>query len=127
MRPRLRYRGRRITIDDELVGAFLYPERNYWRPRTRSDCSRVPRPCPYVGCKHHLYLDLSPIGSIQVRFEGEPWDMKDSCALDVAERGGCSLRDTAKALGVVCERVRQIEETGLVKVRRLLNAERNSP
>lgn len=36
-------------------------------------------------------------------------DRSDSCALDVAERGGITLEEVGRKLGVCRERVRQIE------------------
>ncbi|HUB07073.1 MAG TPA: DNA-binding protein, partial [Myxococcales bacterium] len=30
------------------------------RPKTRADCVNGPRPCLFVSCKHHLYLDVNP-------------------------------------------------------------------
>lgn len=27
------------------------------RPQTRGDCVDGPRPCPWVGCRHHTYID----------------------------------------------------------------------
>jgi hypothetical protein len=44
----------------------------YDRPATRADCVaggiNEARPCPWVGCVHHLYLDVSPMGSIKFNF-----------------------------------------------------------
>ena len=37
---------------------MLYPETDYYKPQTRAECVDGPRPCPYVSCKHHLYLDV---------------------------------------------------------------------
>lgn len=34
------------------------------RPRTRGDCEGRPRPCPWVGCRHNLLIDVTPAGSI---------------------------------------------------------------
>ena len=34
------------------------------RPRTRGDCVSGPRPCPWVGCKYHLALDLLTDGGL---------------------------------------------------------------
>ncbi len=28
------------------------------RPRTRADCIDAPRPCPWVGCRHHMLLEI---------------------------------------------------------------------
>ena len=43
----------------------------------------------FISCKHHLYLDVNPeTGSIKLNFPHlEPWEMLESCSLDVAERG----------------------------------------
>lgn len=55
------------------------------RPRTRADCMDGPRPCPWVGCRHHLYLEVKPNGSIVLNRPGlEPWELEHSCSLDVA-------------------------------------------
>ncbi len=43
--------------------------------------------------------------------------MKESCVLDVADRGGITLEEVGDALGLTRERVRQIETRGLIKVK----------
>lgn len=42
------------------------------RPKTRADCARGVgiRPCPWVACKHHLYLDVTNYTSVKVNFPG---------------------------------------------------------
>jgi hypothetical protein len=92
----------------------------YERPRTRGDCADAPRPCPWVACKHHLYLDINPeTGSIKIHFPGrEPWEIEHTCALDVAEIGGLTLEDTGARLNLTRERIRQVEASGLASVRR---------
>jgi hypothetical protein len=45
--------------------------------------------------------------------------MPETCALDVAERGGASLEEIAQLLGITWERARQIESTALAKLRQL--------
>lgn len=109
LRPRL------ATKVELAVGAALYPERpgvHYTRPAKRAECLTGPRPCPYVSCRHHLYLDVSPrTGTIKINFPDiEPGQMHESCSLDVAERGGRNLTNTAKLLNLSRERIRQIEE-----------------
>jgi hypothetical protein len=32
------------------------------RPRTRGECLEEARPCPWVGCRHHLLLELPASG-----------------------------------------------------------------
>jgi len=87
------------------------------RPRTRGDCSRVPRPCPFVSCIYNLYLDITQKGSLKLNFpKMKPEEMPISCALDVAEYGGCTLQEVGDALNICRERVRQIEEAALRKL-----------
>ena len=82
-----------------------------WRPRTRAECSQEQRPCPWVSCKHHLYLDINPeTGSIKINFpELEPWELKNTCALDVAEKGGITLEEVGEIMNLTRERIRQVE------------------
>lgn len=50
--------------------------RSFWdvdldqlRPKTRADCKNGPRPCPWVGCSHHLALTVDiERGSIKETF-----------------------------------------------------------
>lgn len=87
------------------------------RPRTRADCADGPRPCPWAGCKYHLYLDVSPdTGSIKIHF-AELEEMDPSCALDLADRGGMTLEEIAEIMGITRERVRQLEDMGLRHLR----------
>lgn len=92
------------------------------RPKTRGECSGIPRPCPFVGCRHSLYLDVNPeSGTITfVRPDVAPWDMPAdrSCSLDVAERGGITLEEAGEILNVTRERTRQLEVKGLFKLKR---------
>jgi len=88
-------------------------------PATRSACRSGPRPCPFVSCRFHLYLDVNPkTGSIKINFpDQEPWDLDVSCALDVAEaRGGMSLEELGKLLNLTRERARQLEQCALAKI-----------
>ena len=99
--------------------AQLYPPEHVDRPRTRGACLSGPRPCPYVGCRYNLYLDTNSKGSIKLNFPGlEPWELGDSCALDIAElEGGIVLEDISLIMNITRERVRQIEERALARLR----------
>lgn len=96
-------------------------------PRTRGECEDGQRPCPYRACRHHLWAeDERP---------GRPWDGKhppakvrehteQTCALDVADdqeqrdaRGNLPRREVGRMLGITGERVRQLEERALEKLR----------
>ena len=84
-------------------------------PRTRGECP-ASGPCPWVLCRHHLYLDLEG-GSLKLTWAGaELHELPETCALDVAARGGATLEDIGACLGVTRERVRQIEEEAAQKV-----------
>jgi hypothetical protein len=74
-----------------------------------------------VACKHHLYLDINPsTGSIKINFPDlEPWELRDTCALDVAERGGSTLDEVGEVTNLTRERIRQLEARGLVKLKAL--------
>ncbi len=95
--------------------AVDYPE-DVARPETRSDCMEVPRPCPFVGCKYHLYLDVKPdTGSIKYNFPDlEPHQLLDSCALDLIDQHqDLTLEYIGEIMNLTRERIRQIEEMTL--------------
>src|SRR5437868_3313130 len=56
---------------------------DYDRPKVRSECVNGARPCLFVACKYHLYLDVNPeTGSIKMNFpDKEPWELQETCAL----------------------------------------------
>lgn len=89
------------------------------KPRTRADCKGGPRPCPWVSCSEHLYLDVNPkTGTIKLNFPDlEVDELAVSCALDVADDGPHSLEETGDLMNLTRERVRQVELRGLVKLR----------
>lgn len=94
-----------------------YPE--VGRPLVREHCGDMPRPCPYVSCSHHLYLDVNEdTGTIKFNFPHlDVWEMADSCSLDVADRGGITLEATGAILNLTRERIRQVEVSGLSKMK----------
>jgi len=112
---------KRMTKRELEIGRLLYPETDYWKPRTRAECLDGPRPCPFVSCKHHLYIDVSPrTGAIKLNFPDlEVWDMGESCALDVADRGGTTLEDVGAIMNLTRERIRQVEVKALAKLEAL--------
>jgi hypothetical protein len=112
---------KRMTKRELEIGRLLYPETGYWKPKSRADCVDGPRPCPYVSCKHHLYIDVSPrTGAIKLNFPDlEVWGMAESCALDVADRGGTTLEDVGAIMNLTRERIRQVEVKALAKLEAL--------
>jgi hypothetical protein len=110
---------KRLTRDEKrLAQELVYPE-DVVRPHTREECLNMPRPCPFVSCEHHLYLDVNPdSGAIKLNFPHlEIWEMAETCSLDVADRGGITLEDVGAILNLTRERIRQVEVRGLVKIR----------
>jgi hypothetical protein len=112
---------KRMTKRELEIGRLLYPEDDYNKPRVRAACMGGARPCPYVSCKHHLYVDVSPrTGAIKLNFPDlEVWEMGDSCALDVADRGGTTLEDVGAIMNLTRERIRQVEVKALAKLEAL--------
>ncbi|MEZ4359990.1 MAG: sigma factor-like helix-turn-helix DNA-binding protein [Kofleriaceae bacterium] len=110
---------KRLTREELRVGAMMYPPIDVPRPSTREQCRQDVRPCPWVACKHHLYLDINPeTGSIKINFPDlEPWELQNTCALDVAERGGITLEEVGEIMNLTRERIRQVEVRGLLKLK----------
>lgn len=81
-------------------------------PTTRGDCLpggvNESRPCRYRGCRWHLDRER--------RWMDRVADFSESCALDVADRGGVTLEELGALLGLTRERVRQIEEEAMGKL-----------
>ncbi|HYP87415.1 MAG TPA: sigma factor-like helix-turn-helix DNA-binding protein [Polyangiaceae bacterium] len=112
---------KRMTKRELEIGRLLFPETDYWKPATRAECAEGPRPCPFVSCKHHLFIDVSPrTGAIKLNFPDiEVWDLGESCALDVADRGGTTLEDVGAIMNLTRERIRQVEVKALAKLEAL--------
>lgn len=103
---------KRMTKSEIWLGRMLYPEDTRpLRPKTRAECVGAPRPCPFVSCKYHLYLDVMPgTGAIKLNFPDlEVEEMRESCSLDVADRGGATLEEVGAIMNLTRERIRQLE------------------
>src|SRR3982751_469230 len=110
---------KRLTRDERRLSEVLvYPE-DVERPKARHECGQMHRPCPFVSCSHHLYLDVNPeTGAIKLNFPHlEVWEMAETCSLDVADRGGITLEEVGAILNLTRERIRQVEVRGLYKIR----------
>jgi hypothetical protein len=112
-----RRQAREGTVDPEEQA--LRTELEAMRPRTRADCADGPRPCLFVSCKYHLYLDVNPrTGSVKLNFpDKELWDLEHTCALDVADKGGITLEEVGAIMNLTRERVRQVETRGIHSMR----------
>jgi hypothetical protein len=111
---------KRLTRAELARGALESPPvEDAVRPATRAECVDGPRPCPWVACKHHLYLDINPrTGSIKLNFPDlEPWELEHTCALDVADNGALTLEEIGLITNLTRERVRQVEVRGLLTLK----------
>ena len=120
---------KRLTrAEKELSQVLIYPE-DVERPLTREECKAMPRPCPFISCSHHLYLDVNPAsGAIKLNFPHlEVWEMAETCSLDVADRGGITLEEVGAILNLTRERIRQVEVRGLAKIKGNTGAELGLP
>ena len=111
--------SRRLSKDEQAELALALDELEDSRPQLREDCRTAERPCPYVSCKYHLFLDINQeTGSIKVNFPDlDVWEMSETCALDVADRGGITLEEVGELVNLTRERIRQVEVLGLDKLR----------
>jgi hypothetical protein len=106
-----------MTPDDRKILHLLQPQ----RPPNRSICEQGVRPCPYVSCRYHLYLDVRGDGVLRINFpEREPDELMASCALDMAEDGPRTLDQVAALMGMSKERARQLEASAFAKIRKEL-------
>lgn len=91
---------------------------------TREDCRDGPRPCPHVSCRHHLLLEVTDAGSLRIlQPTTDVSAMGETCSLDLAERGTMSLDQIGQILKLSRERIRQLEETALVRLRDALEGQ----
>jgi hypothetical protein len=111
-------------VGERQIHRLLYPEAEAiqaLRPKTRGDCKDGIRPCPWVGCRHHLYLNVNEdTGSMTQNFPKTPvWDLTESCSLDIADANpdGLKLESMAAFMELTKERIRQIEEQAKEQLR----------
>jgi hypothetical protein len=106
-------------LEKDPVYKDLIDITSYQKPKNRSECLKLKRPCLFVSCKYHLFLDVNPdTKSIKFNFPGkEVWELKETCALDVADKGGVTLEEVGAIMNLTRERIRQVEMRALQKLR----------
>ena len=120
-------RPRKQRVAQAFVPDATAPrEPNRRLPLTRSECENRTGPCLFVSCRHHLYLEVTGHGRIVLNYPGlEPDELTVSCSLDVAADGeAMTLEAVGELTGIGRERVRQVEEIALRKLKRLPVARR---
>ncbi|MFO0667868.1 MAG: sigma factor-like helix-turn-helix DNA-binding protein [Polyangiaceae bacterium] len=113
---------KRMTKRELELGRVLYPDvEGIQKPKERIECAGGERPCPFVSCQHHLFLDVSArTGAIKLNFPDlEVWEMNETCALDIADRGGTTLEEVGAIMNLTRERIRQVEVKALAKLQAL--------
>jgi hypothetical protein len=104
------------------------------KPKTFGECRwrglGTEKPCPYISCAHHLYLDVDEEnGSITVNWpDREPTEIPETCELAVAEKhdGGMTLDAVAAVMNLTRERIRQYESRCVAKLKGELEAGGNA-
>lgn len=118
-----------LSLATELKADAEYAEKH--RPKKRSDCfkdrmngGKTLRQCKWFLCKYHLLFDISDkYGALKVNFP-KVFDkggvnlsaMKETCALDVAEKGGLTLDEVGVYMNHVRQGINLIELAGKAKL-----------
>lgn len=84
---------------------------------TGGRCLRIADSCPSELCRYSLNVTDSREG---MRWRSREPVTEHRCAIAAANEGGVTLEQVALRLGVVRERVRQIEERSLLRLRERL-------
>lgn len=79
-------------------------------PTTRGDCIDGPRPCRAALCKYNMLFDVS-------RKAKDDFQIKETCALDIADQGEHTLKAIGELWGMTREGSRYIILNALTKVR----------
>ena len=92
----------------------------YARPKTRADCEKGIRPCPYIGCRYNLLSNVDQYGNLELTCKEEdiPYQ-KDSCCLDIADEVEPVLqRDVEDLLHLSHWGIILIERRAMAKIKR---------
>ncbi len=94
------------------------------RPKTRGECVGGERPCPFVSCVHHLYLDVSPkTGSLKLNFPDlDVSEMTETCSLDVADRSSVRREEVASIMNLTPMRIQQILDGAFARIKKTPNS-----
>jgi hypothetical protein len=85
-------------------------------------------PCPYVGCKNHLSVEVTQAGGLRTLYphwHPKASDDEPTCSLVEARKGCRSSADVGKMFGVTPDRVTQIIAGAIAKLARELDASRD--
>ena len=120
---------RSVVPDEELR------EIDATRPRFRFEClpggPAYVRPCPYAMCRFNMFtvlvtceqrLNSTPREPPRLIMSPTDLDPEYSCVLDIVDRqfSGYTLEEVGQILGVTRERIRQVQNDALSKIKRRL-------
>lgn len=115
----------RYGRSERKVNAANEPDEGRRRlPLVRGECAETERPCPFISCRYHLFLDVNDRGGIKLNFpdlfdaDGTPAleGLRETCTLDVADREDATLEHVGELLNVTRERARQLENEALARL-----------
>lgn len=109
-----------LTSDEarKLKSLLSWAQRQGLRfPISRTQCEEAERPCPWVRCRHHAYLEVMWDGSIKLNWPGlEVWEIPETCTLDAGARAEHTLEEAGAVLNITRERVRQLEARAMANL-----------
>src|SRR5687767_8554344 len=94
--------GRDLQRAERRAKKAPCPDMSAFRPKTRGDCGNEMRPCPWVSCRYHLFLETRD-GTIVLPHGGDPealLRMQSTCSLDVAAEGAHSLEQVGEHFNI---------------------------
>jgi hypothetical protein len=98
----------------------IFGQCDHWRPSEFiADCQCIEGPCPFVGCRHNIYLDVNErTGSIKFNFpDREPWEFEELCSIKLANKHDMTLEEIGVLLNITRERARQIINAAKVRMK----------
>lgn len=96
------------------------------RPKTRGDCleggTNAARPCPFASCRYNLIADPVTRGVKVTWPESEIDAATETCALDVADRGGVTHERVGEMMRITRQGVQLIEKKAMRNLARRSSA-----
>jgi hypothetical protein len=117
----------REIVESSGLGCYRLTTQSIRKPKTRGECKGAQRPCPWVSCRYHLAIDEKSNGALTMNFPRQDvTELRDTCSLDIADRYGMTLDAVGQVMNITRERVRQIEQVALEKLRKYLDVDKIS-
>jgi hypothetical protein len=105
------------TVQREVARNQIEYPTDIERPKHRSDCANVPRPCPFVTCRYNLFCDIKETGALILNYPGlEPDEVVNSCALDLADKGDHSMEEIGRIMRTCRQMVFRVEQIAKAKI-----------